>query len=228
VRNWLVLHKGNTRKYRLIFKEQNRKAYNRQKVLEGFAPKYVRELVKEGFDTTELFDEKRRAFISKRKLEVVLKKKRFERIQSSIEDKFVRNLGKLDISSRERFLETFPELWKKKRKFKEHIRKRIEMGHVSLGNSDLFYAKKIIEVLATAEDVYVEVGEIEHKVDYVKANDWVVILGKRGKIETAYKLEVDLQTLLESHKIKYRIQKGDFNEEFRKTLKSLWNRVKLL
>jgi len=102
------------------------------------------------------------------------------------------------------------------------------MGHISLGNSDLFYAKKIIEVLATAEDVYLEVGEIEHKVDYVKANDWVVILGKRGKIETAYKLEVDLQTLLESHKIKYRIQKGDFNEEFRKTLKSLWNRVKLL
>ncbi|WP_197017062.1 hypothetical protein [Persephonella sp. KM09-Lau-8] len=171
-------------------------------------------------------------FLTKRysipeKLEVVLKQKRFEEIQKSIEEKFVKNLEKLDLSSKESFLETFPNLWKKKRKFEEHVRKRIEMGHISLENSELFYAKKIIEVLATAEDIYVEFGEAEHKVDYVKSKDWIVILGKKGKIETAYKLEINLQTLLESHKIKYEIQRGYFNEEFRKAIKSLWNRVKL-
>ena len=139
-----------------------------------------------------------------------MEQKRFERIQRSIEEKFLKNLEELDTSSKERFLETFPKLWKKKRKFKEHVRKRVEIGHIRFDNSDLFYAKKIIEVLATAEDIYVEFGEMEHKIDYVKANDWVVILGKRGKIETAYKLEVDLQTLLESHKIKYKISKRKF------------------
>ena len=156
-----------------------------------------------------------------------MKQKRFERIQKVIEERFVKNLEKLDISSKERFLETFPSLWKKKRKFKEHARKRVEMGHISSENFDLFYAKKIIEVLATAEDIYIEIGEKERKVDYVKAKDWVVVLGQKGKIETAYKLEVDLQTLLESHKIKYEIRKGYFNEELRKTFKSLWDRIKL-
>ncbi len=156
-----------------------------------------------------------------------MKKNRFERIQKTIEDRFIKNLEMLDISSKERFLETFPSLWKKKKRFEEHVLKRVKMKHIISSNPKLSYARKIINVLYDAEDIYIEKKKSGVQVDYVWKRNWIVIIGENGKIETAYKLETDLQTFLERHKIKNEIYRGKINEKFRKTVKSLWNRVEL-
>jgi len=126
-----------------------------------------------------------------------LKKNRFERIHKTIEDRFIKNLEMLDMSSKERFLETFASLWKKKKSFKEHIKTRLRYKHVPERNAEMFYAKKIFEVLASHNKVIIEKTG---KVNYIQNEDWIVVLTKQGKIKTAFKLDIPLQKWKNSHK----------------------------
>jgi len=86
-----------------------------------------------------------------------LKHKRFERIQKSIEDKFVKNLGKLEkLKTKEDFGKKFPNLWKKKKKFDEHVNKRVAKGHIPKENADIQYIKSIIETLSNHDKILIE------------------------------------------------------------------------
>jgi len=153
-----------------------------------------------------------------------LKKKRFERIQRSIEDKFVRNLEKLDISSKERFLETFSNLWRKKKSFQEHIKTRIDYGHIPKENAEMFYAKKIFEVLASHDKVIIEkIG----KINYIQKEDWIVVITKQGKIKTAFKLDISLQKWKDSHRFigKEEVEK-DGSKQIKTVAKRIFSRIK--
>ena len=110
-----------------------------------------------------------------------MKHKRFERIQKTIEERFIKNLEMLDISSKERFLETFPNLWKKKRRFKEHVNEKINKRHLPKKGADLFYTKKIIEVLAFHDKVIIEKSRRKFQSTYAIEDNWVVILSEKGK-----------------------------------------------
>ncbi|NPA13101.1 MAG: hypothetical protein GXO45_03840 [Aquificae bacterium] len=152
----------------------------------------------------------------------------FSVIQRNIERKFLQNLQKLEtVKSKEEFLEEFPKLWKKKKRFEEHIRKRKNLGHIPEEDAEFTYAKHIIQVLSAFDRVFIEKKKLGSQVDYFYKDNWVVIINDKGKIETAYKLETTLSKFVERHKIKNELREGEINEEFRKIIKGLWNRVKL-
>ncbi len=183
----------------------------------------------ESFNIKELFDEKRKAFIPKREAEVILKEKRFEKLQQNIEKKFMDNLKTLEnIKTKEELLEEFSKLWKRRRRFKEHIEKRKALKHIPDKNPELIYIKQIFNVLSEFDNVFIEKTKSGSQIDYIHKDDWVVIINQNGKIETAYKLESPLSRWIKRHKIKNEITRGNINEEFKKSVKSLWNRIKLL
>ncbi|WP_293447904.1 hypothetical protein [Persephonella sp.] len=156
-----------------------------------------------------------------------MKQKRFERIQRSIEAKFVKNLENLDTSSKERFLETFPNLWKKKRRFKEHVNERINKRHVPKENTELFYAKKIIEVLAFHDKVIIEKLRGKFQSTYAVKDDWVVILSEKGKIETAFKLKLTLPDWVKDHILKKaEVEENVHSKTIKEATKRIWDRIR--
>ncbi|SNZ03077.1 hypothetical protein SAMN06265182_0285 [Persephonella hydrogeniphila] len=157
-----------------------------------------------------------------------MKQKRFEKIQRTIEEKFIKNLELLDISSKERFLETFPNLWKRKRRFKEHVNERVQKKHIPKENADLFYAKKIIEVLVFHDKVIVERSHGKFQSSYAVKNNWIVVISEKGKIETAFKLDIPLKSWLETHIFKgVEVKENVYSETIKKATKELWGRIRL-
>ena len=148
-----------------------------------------------------------------------MRQKRFEEIQKSIEEKFVKNLEKLDLSSKERFLETFPNLWKKRKSFKEHLKTRLRYEHIPEKNAEIFYARKIFEVLAKHDKVVIEETE---KINYIYKEDWIVVLTKQGKIKTSFKLDIPLQKWKNSHKF---MGKNEVEKNESKQIKTAAQRI---
>ena len=140
-----------------------------------------------------------------------MNQRRFEEIQKSIEEKFVKNLEKLDLSSKERFLETFPELWKKRKSFQEHLKTRLRYGHIPEKNAEMFYATKIFETLANHDKIIIE--KIE-KINYIQKENWIVVITRQGRIKTAFKLDIPLQKWKNSHKFmgKEEVEKNESNQ----------------
>ncbi len=157
-----------------------------------------------------------------------MNQKRFEKIQKAIEKRFVKNLESLDTSSKERFLETFPNLWKKKRRFKEHVRQRAEKGHIPPVETEFFYAKKIIETLTFHDKVIVEKLHNELQSSYAVKDDWIVVLSEKGKIETAFKLDMPLKNWVETHIFKgAEVKENVYSKTIKEATKELWDRIKV-
>ncbi len=156
-----------------------------------------------------------------------MKPKRFEEIQKSIEEKFIKNLEKLDLSSKERFLETFPNIWKKKKRFREHVSERINKEHIPEENAELFYARKIIEILAFHDKVIIEKSRGKFQSSYAVKDDWIVVLSEKGKIETAFKLDIPLKSWLEIHILKgAEVEENVYSKTIKEITKELWSRIR--
>ena len=201
-----------------------------RKILKKFAPKYIKELVSEGFDIIELFDEKTKAFIPKEKFEAVLNQKRFEKIQKAIEDKFVKNLGKLErLKTKEELEKKFPNLWKKKKKFDEHVNKRVAKGHIPKENANIQYIKSIIGTLANHDKILMEKGKKSQIIYVLSKENWVVIVNKNGKIETAFYVDIGLQNWINDRILKgNEVKENVYSRTIKEACKKLWDRFRLL
>ncbi len=197
---------------------------------ERFALKYIKELVNEGFDIRELFDEEIKAFIPKRKLEELLKKRRFEKLQKSIEEKFLKNVKLLEeAKTKEEIIRLFPKLWKKKKKFTEHVNKRIAKGHISEENAEFHYVEAILDILANHDRVLIEKCR-KSQVSYVfSKKDWIVVINENGKIETAFFLDIGLQNWLNDRILKgSEVEEDVYSRAVKEAFEKLRDRFKLL
>ncbi|NPA16327.1 MAG: hypothetical protein GXO05_01145 [Aquificae bacterium] len=155
---------------------------------------------------------------------------RLELIQKQAERKFLENLKTLEnVKTKEELLEVFPVLWKKKRKFTEHTRKRVLKKHIPDKNAELEYIKRIIEVLAKHNLVLIEKGK-KPQINYLfLERNWVVIIGENGKIETAFKLDIDLQSWINDHIIKGKeVKENVYSREIKEACQKLRDRFRFL
>ena len=116
---------------------------------------------------------------------------RKRRVQHEIEGSFLKRLKSLEWDSRELVKANFPKLWETEEKYRWHVEKRIEKGHIS---SEDEYIEKIFETLAKHTSVLVYEApkwkneELWHRILYSRKYDWIVVLGESGSILTAYKV----------------------------------------
>ena len=159
-----------------------------------------------------------------------MKQKRFERIQKSIEDKFVKNLGKLEkLKTKEDFGKKFPNLWKKKKKFDEHVNKRVAKGHIPKENADIQYIKSIIETLSNHDKILIEKGRKSQIIYIFSKKNWVVIVNENGKIETAFYVDIGLQNWINDRILKgSEVKENVYSRAIKEACKKLWGGFKLL
>ncbi|MEO2068384.1 MAG: hypothetical protein ABGX27_02615 [Desulfurobacteriaceae bacterium] len=124
-------------------------------------------------------------------------------LQEEIEKRFLKRLKSLEWNSREQIKANFPKLWETEEKYRWHVNKRIEKGHVL---SEDEYIEKVFEVLSEHTSVIIyeapkwKSENLWHRIFYSRKCKWVVIVGETGSILTAYRVE---------------------REEFQKSLKNL-------
>ena len=86
------------------------------------------------------------------------------------------------------------ELWSNKKRYDEHIDKRIRFGEIT---SEMDYQNKTFDVLANASKIIIAIpkdsGMISGKVQLV-VDGWVVVLGENGEIVTSYPFDKSKQT----------------------------------
>ncbi|WP_457642612.1 hypothetical protein [Persephonella sp.] len=159
-----------------------------------------------------------------------MKNKRFERIQRKIEEKFLENVSLLeDAKTKEEFVKQFPKLWKKKRKFMEHINKRVGKGHIPKENSEISYIEKILDTVADHDKVLIDKGR-RTQVSYISSKeDWIVVVNEDGKIETAFFLDISLQNWLNDRILKgSEVEENVYSGEVKETFRKLRDRFKIL
>ena len=105
---------------------------------------------------------------------------------------------------RQDFLDSFSLLWKKKKRFWEHVQTRIDRGHLpDIGKEEaaFLYARQIMKVLAAHGKIVVERGKIYRQQTFLQSGSWIVVINDRGRIETAFPVTIGLKRWLESHKL---------------------------
>ena len=197
-----------------------------EKVLERFAPKYVKEFTEAGYDIKDLFSEREKRFLKKEEAMEKFGEDEFSLIQKKIERKFLQNLKKIEnVESKEEFLRVFPELWERKKSFKMHVKRRMELKHIPEKDPELFYAKKIIEVLKNHNKVLIEK---KGKINYIESEDWIVVITQKGKLKTAFKFDMPLHKWKESHNFKGKDEvEKDASREIKDLSERIWSRIKV-
>ena len=150
-------------------------------------------------------------------------------LQKKIEEKFMRRLRSLEEGDVKQVVRNFSELWETREKYRLHLKKRIEKGHIS---SEIEYIREIMKTLAghTSTVIYEapkwKSSDFWHRIFYSRKCDWVVVLGESGSILTAYKVEKEefQKSLEQLEKVGYKPFKGTANEE----IKEICRRILLL
>ena len=136
--------------------------------------------------------------------------------------------------SRQNFLNSFALLWKKKRRFWEHVRTRVNRGHLpDIGKEEtaFLYARQIVKVLATHSKIVVERGRTYRQQTFLQSGSWAVVINDKGRIETAFPVTIGLKRWLESHKlIDETLEIADYeaDKEIRKTFERILRRIEKL
>ena len=148
---------------------------------------------------------------------------------SEIQKNFEENLEKLDLSSKDKLIETFQLLWNSEKELKKHINKRLKYNQIDINNPEIDYMKKTFETLEKSISIIYEKPKKNaprdwHKLLYNKENEWIVIVGENGKLITSYPLDCLFETLLQIHGNSYefyKLEKEAVNDRFRKIIKDL-------
>jgi hypothetical protein len=140
----------------------------------------------------------------------------------------------VETESRQNFLSSFALLWKKKRRFWEHVQTRIDRGHLpDIGKEEaaFLYARRIVKVLATHSKIVVERGRTYRQQTFLQSSSWVVVINNKGRIETAFPVTIGLKRWLESHKlIDETLEIADYeaDKKIRETFERILRRIEKL
>lgn len=143
-----------------------------------------------------------------------------------IENDFLNELNKFDVSSKQTALGTFGNLWMSEDKYFEHYEKRKQEGFVV----DRFdYIIKTFNTL-NSKEVYFETYEMPDlwdRVFYSKDNNAAVVLAKNGKILTSYKIKTTIEDTFKKHSdyLKATITKMEVSDEFSRQIKSITDKL---
>ncbi|HCL56137.1 MAG TPA: hypothetical protein DHW82_03900 [Spirochaetia bacterium] len=147
---------------------------------------------------------------------------------SEIQKNFEENLGKLDLSSKEKLVETFPLLWNSEKKFKKHIETRLKYNVIDKNQPKEDYLRKTFETLEKSVNIIYEKPKKNaprdwHKIIYNKESQWVVIIGENGKIITSFPLNETYKEYLRNQENYYELYsfKKQENDQYKRILKTL-------
>jgi len=153
------------------------------------------------------------------------------KLQQEIEERFSKRLESFEWNSRKQIKANFPKLWETEEKYRWHVNKRIEKGHVL---SEDEYIEKIFEALSEHTSVIIYEApkwkneSLWHRIFYSRKCKWVVILGETGNILTAFKIEPErFQVSLETFKRQgYKAFRGVVSEKVKETCRRILFLVK--
>jgi len=143
-----------------------------------------------------------------------------------IENNFLNELDKFDISSKETALSTFGNLWMSEDKYLEHYEKRKKEDFVI---DRLDYMVKTFNTL-NSKEVYFETYEMPDlwdRVFYSKDDNTAVVLAKNGKILTSYKIKTTIEDTFKKHTdyLKAKIIKMEVSDDFSRQIKSITDKL---
>jgi hypothetical protein len=121
----------------------------------------------------------------------------------------------------------FYKLWMSKEKFKNHIVKRKNLGHIT---DEEDYILKTLDCIIEADTYILAIHKNSwDNLCYNKKDNWVVVFNENGEIMTSYKIKPDEKSFEELHKeVGGEIRKGKINEKIKRAFKKLQDRYKNL
>ena len=157
-----------------------------------------------------------------RKYVDILDIKSYNRLMERYESKILKNFEKLDVKSKEKAIGAFKKVWVSEKVYKEHLKKRIKVGHIK--NEEEYFVKTI-KCLSNAKECKIAIYNSKDtwdRIRYFDNEEWIVIFTENGEMITSHKKELTELSFEEKHK-KYgaEIKKGDISDGFKSFFKFL-------
>jgi hypothetical protein len=111
-----------------------------------------------------------------------------------IQANFEERINKLDYSSKEAFIDSFPNAWTSHNDWEKHLKTRKKNQQIDLKKDKEDYIKKIFETITKSDIIIYERPKANakrnwHKIIYNKNDDWLLFIGETGEIITCYKID---------------------------------------
>jgi len=176
---------------------------------------------KKGEDIETLFNRIRPKYPIRKYVDI-FDKKLYNENMKKYEQKILEKFENFDISTKEKAIESFKNIWQNEKAYKIHLKKRLRLGHIE---DEHDYVKKTLKCLKESKEVIIakyNISDIWDRIRYFDNKEWIVIFAENGTLLTSHKKEKTELSFISKHKnLGAEIIKGVIDDEFRKFFKNL-------